>query len=342
MAGPSYLDVVPVFEGARAGQPLDPVGQVEPEMFKLETPRAHGGPCPRRSRRDPWLRDARVRVPEPPQQRRPVQSLLVGRARRDLLTVLEEDLLRRDELLAHGLRRARPPVVEHARPRRPRPYATLLGTDPKSLRVLVGADLPPEPHHAHLATVPVAVRRDGGKVTVEMQIVDEQPLDPAISLPFAQSLAQGRHAGLVQYLVRLDVDSPGATAGSHRAVRLVRERPAAVGEIPDAVDDADPGVAQPGHDVARLVVRLSDVDDDFVAQLENRPNRRNDRVVERDRVPDDGEPGDHVRCGTACRAAGDTARPRRTASRGFPAPRSGPRRAPRSDRHVGRWRAGAR
>src|SRR5437660_12672871 len=95
---------------------------------------------------------------------------------------------------------------------------------------------------------------------------------------------------------------------------VVRRRTAAWGEIPGACEDADPWVAQRRDDVARVVVRLADVHHDFVAQLENRPYGRNDRVVERDRVPDDGEPGDHVRCGIACSAAGDTASPRRTGS----------------------------
>src|SRR5712691_3124927 len=232
--------------------------------------------------------------------------------------------------------------MEHARPCHPRAQTPLFAAEPKSLGVLIRADTLVQPDGADLPSVPMPVRRDRIEVAIEMVVVDEQALDAGLTIPLPYLLAQGGRARLVQHFVRLDVDPPRAAAGGHRAVRLVSQRPAAAREIPDTVDDADSGVAQPRDHVARGVVRLSDVDHDFVAQLENRPNGRNDRVVERDRVPDDGESGDHVRCGIACHAAGDTARPRRTGSRGFPAPRSGPRRAPGSDRRAARWRAGAR
>src|SRR5439155_10642534 len=93
--------------------------------------------------------------------------------------------------------------------------------------------------------------------------VDEQALDAGLPVPVPYLLAQGRGARFVQHLVRLDVDAPLTPAGGDRAVGLVRQRPAAAREVPDAVEDADPWVAQRGDDVARLVVRFADVHHDL-------------------------------------------------------------------------------
>src|SRR6267143_4095511 len=111
--GPSYLDVVPVFEETRARQPLDPVGQIESEVRQLEASRPHGGPPrpPRLPRRDPRLHGARVRAREATEQGRPIEGLELG-VRLQLIRPFVEHLLRRYELPAHGLRRARPAVVE--------------------------------------------------------------------------------------------------------------------------------------------------------------------------------------------------------------------------------------
>src|SRR5882762_1652125 len=77
---PSYFDVVPILEQARAGQPLDPVGQVESEVRQLEASRPHRGP-PHLGRppcRDPRLRDTRMRAPERTEQGRPIERLELG------------------------------------------------------------------------------------------------------------------------------------------------------------------------------------------------------------------------------------------------------------------------
>src|SRR6266404_6105595 len=252
---PSYLHVIAVFEEARRSQALDPVGQIEPEVCELQAPRAYGRPGRgRASRRNPRRRRPRVGAREATQQRRPVQRLLLRRARRDPINLLEEDFLRRDELLAHGLRRARPAVMEHARPCHPRAQAPLFTAEPKSLGVLIRADTLVEPDDADLPSVPMPVRRDRIEVAVEMVVVDEQALDAGLTIPLPYLLAQGRRARLVQHFVRLDVDAPRAAAGGHRAVRLVSQRAAAAREIPDTVDDADSGVAQPRDHVARVVV----------------------------------------------------------------------------------------
>src|SRR5258706_3336682 len=66
-----------------------------------------------------------------------------------------------------------------------------------------------------------------------------------------------------------------------------------------AVDDADARVTDPGHDVTRLIFRLSDVDDDFVTDLEHGGDRRNDGEIELDRVADRSE---ERRVGKECRS----------------------------------------
>src|SRR6266851_5564177 len=185
---PSYFDVVPILEQARAGQPLDPVGQIESEVRRLEASRPHG-PLrpPRPPRRDPRLRYARVRAPERTEQGRPIERLQLG-VRFQLVRPFVEYFLRRDELLAHGLRRSRPAIVKHRRARHACPHASIAGADTKPLSVLVGPDLLAEPHHPHLAAIPVAVRSKGVEVTIEMEVIHEQPLDPAIPFPLAQCL----------------------------------------------------------------------------------------------------------------------------------------------------------
>src|SRR3989442_6278647 len=120
---PSYFDVVPILEQARAGQPLDPVGQIESEVRQLEASRPHDPPRPPRpARRDPRLRYAGVRAPERTEQGRPIQRLQLG-VRFQLVRTFVEYFLRRDELPAHGLRRARPTQAEQpqARERPPQP-----------------------------------------------------------------------------------------------------------------------------------------------------------------------------------------------------------------------------
>ena len=210
------------------------------------------------------------------------------------------------------------------------------------MRVLIGMDLPTEPHNAYFAAIPMAVRRKGVEVAVEVVVVDEQPFDARLSVARAKRLTQRCSARLVKHLVGLDVHAPRAPARRHRPVRLVGERSAATREVPHRVEDLHARIVQPRDDLARAVVGLPDVHDDFVADVEDGSDGRDDRVVEPDRVPDDGEPGDHVRCGAAGRAAGGTVPPLRTASRGCPAPRSALRRARRSTRRVARWRAGGR
>src|SRR5437879_3251594 len=181
--------------------------------------------------------------------------------------------------------------MEHARAGWARPHPAPSRTHPEALRVLVRPDVLTETHGAHLAPIPVPVRRDRDEVTVEVEIIHEQPFDPRIAIPLGEPLAQDARPGLVQHLVRLDVDAPRAAARGHGAVRLEREYAAATGEVPLGVEDPHPRVADARDEVAGLVLGAAYVDDHLVAQVEDGLDRRNDRVVEPDRVPDDGEAG---------------------------------------------------
>jgi len=151
-----------------------------------------------------------------------------------------------------------------------------------------------------------------------MQIVTSSPR-LAARVPTARSFsAQRGRAVLVQHLVGLDVDSqaPGKQPwrGSSRT-RASRRR----AKVPDRVEDADPRVAIPRSARGSRPPTLHVHDDSSKGpESTESPARSGSRAS---LLPDDGEPGDHVRCGTACRAAGGTARPRRTASRGCRAPR---------------------
>src|SRR3989442_6350914 len=133
---PSYFDVVPILEQARAGQPLDPVGQIESEVRQLEASPPHGPPRPPRPpRRDPRLRYAgALRAPERTEQGRPIERLQLG-VRFQLVRPFVEYFLRRHELLAHGLRRSPPAIVKHtlAPHARPPPANAQPDTKPPSV-----------------------------------------------------------------------------------------------------------------------------------------------------------------------------------------------------------------
>src|SRR2546422_6925074 len=146
---PSYFDVVPILEQARAGQPLDPVGQIESEVRQLEASRPHDPPRPPRpARRDPRLRSAGVRAPERTEQGRPIQRLQLG-VRFQLVRTFVEYFLRRDELPAHGLRRGRPAIVKHRRAPHAPPPAAPAPAGTKALSGLQGAELLAYAPHAH-------------------------------------------------------------------------------------------------------------------------------------------------------------------------------------------------
>ena len=87
--------------------------------------------------------------------------------------------------------------MEHPGARDPRPHAPVSGPHPKPLGVLERVDLSTEPHDAHFAAVPMPVRRDRGKVTVEVQVIDQQTLDSRVRVPFAQAITDQRRPRLV-------------------------------------------------------------------------------------------------------------------------------------------------
>ena len=288
--------------------------------------RAHPGARVVAPLRDPGARRPRVLAREAAQQRSPIEPAL-RLARRDPLGRLGKDAARKGELLPQRVGRPGPPVVEHPRTGCPRPQAPLLRAHAEPLRVLVGADVLAQAHAPHLAPVPVPVGRERVEVAVEMEIVDQQAFHPRVPVPLADPLLEDLRAPLVEDLVGLDVESPGAAAGGHRAVGLDGERRAAAGEVPHRVEDAHSRVAERGDQLARAVVRAPHVHDHLVAHVEQRPDGGDDRVIERDGVADDGETGEHVRPGTACRGAAGRRRRPRTRRRASRAPRCAPRTA---------------
>src|SRR5258708_14262912 len=123
-----------------------------------------------------------MRAPDRTEQGRPIERLELG-VRFQLVRAFVEYFFRRDELLAHGLRRARPAIVKHRRPRHARPHPSLAGADPKALGVLKGADLLTEPHPAHLPAIPGPVRGQCLARTLEAQGIHEQSFAPGTTAP---------------------------------------------------------------------------------------------------------------------------------------------------------------
>src|SRR5207244_11189185 len=91
-----------------------------------------------------------------------------------------EDRLRQGELVGEQLRRAGPAVVKHLRSRRPRTDAPQSRPDTEPLRILKGVDVAVEPHAAHFAAVPMAVRRDGVEIPTEVAGGQLKPLHSRI------------------------------------------------------------------------------------------------------------------------------------------------------------------
>src|SRR5439155_22719986 len=115
---------------------------------------------------------------------------------------------------------------------------------------------------------------------------------------FGYLIHEQARATLERDFDRLDVDAPGAAASLHRALRFAEDHPIAFAEVPHRVENADARVIDRGHEVARVVFRLPDGDDDFMAHLEHRANRGDDGEVDFDGVANESEAQKHARTGT--------------------------------------------
>src|SRR6266550_1567682 len=204
-------DVVAELEHPGAGEPLDAVGDVEPQVLELEVAWADAPIGIVAPLGDPLRRDARVRAGERLEQRNPVQVPLRLLARR-ALAAPGIDGLGDLVLLADGAGGARPAVVEHLRAGAPRADLPVVFSDAEPLRALVGTDVALQADAAHLAPIPASTRRDEVEPGVEMPVVDEQPFDPLVPVPLRDSFLEDPRAGLVQHLVGLDVEAPRAAA----------------------------------------------------------------------------------------------------------------------------------
>ena len=189
-------------------------------------------------------------------------------------------------------------------------------------------DVSAESDAAHLTPIPAPARRDPIEGTVEMQVLHEESFDSFIVIPLGDFLFEDVGATLMQYFVGLDVNAPRATARIHGALRLDGQHDVLLGEVPLGIEDTNARVVDGRDEIARLVFGLADVDDDFVADLQHRLDRRNDREVQLDRVPHQRESRQHVRCGTAGCTSGGRDRPRRADGHDCRARRSGLRPAP--------------
>src|SRR6266576_462400 len=321
--------VVAELEDARARQPLDPVGDVEPQMLELQAARADDALRIVGAGVDPLRGGARMGSGERLQQRDPIE---VSGARQLFLEALFApgiDRLRDLALFSDCRGRTRPTLMEHLGVGRACADLAIVGADAKPLRAPMRPDVLAEPNTAYFAAIPNPARRDPIKPAVEMQILHEQAFHSLVPVPLSDLLLQDTCAVLMQHFIGLDIDAPGAATGVHRALRLDGEHDVLLGEVPLGVEDPHARVGDRRHQVARLVFGLADIDDDFVAYLEHRPDRGNDRKVELDGVANDGEAGQHVRSGIAGYTDGDTSR-RPTADRhASRAPRSALPRAPR-------------
>ena len=158
--------------------------------------------------------------------------------------------------------------MKHLGVGRTRTNLPVVRANAKPLRALIGTDIPSETDAARFAPIPTAARRNAIEAAVEVQILDQEAFDALIAVPLGDFFFENVRATLVQHLVSLDVDAPRATARVHRALRLDRQHFVADTELPFPIDDAHARVIDSRHEVTRAVVRGADIDDDFVARLQ--------------------------------------------------------------------------
>src|SRR5712671_968357 len=155
-------------------------------------------------------------------------------------------------------------------------------------------DVMREPDAADLATIPASIRGHAVEAAVEVQIIDQQSLNTRITIPLGHLLLQEAGAVFMKHFVGLEIDPPGAMTRVHRPLGFLGQHGVAALQVPFALDDVHARVADPGHDLARLVIRFADVYDDFVAHAEDREDRRDDRKIQLHGIANERECGQHV------------------------------------------------
>jgi len=137
--------------------------------------------------------------------------------------------------------------------------------------------------------VPPPVSGDRVEPPVEVEIADQQPLDPGIAVVPLNGGGELLGAALVQHLIGLDVCPPWVVALPHGPQRLMAEHRVAPAHVPLGLHDPNLGIADGAHQRQGLVLGASHVDDDLVADRQQRSDAGFHREVQLDRVPDDGE-----------------------------------------------------
>jgi hypothetical protein len=94
---------------------------------------------------------------------------------------------------------------------------------------------------------------DGVKATIEVDVSNQQALDPGVIIHGLNSGPQLVHAALVQHLVRLDVHTPWMQAGLHRPMGLVPKHGVAPRHVPFGFQDPDLGISDRANQFQGLV-----------------------------------------------------------------------------------------
>ena len=98
----------------------------------------------------------------------------------------------------------------------------------------------------------------------------------------------------MQHLVALNVNAPVAGALAQRQVRVMGQSQAVPAQrfVPLRLDDSDFGITDGPDAFERRVGRARNIDDDLVAQRQERADGRRERIAQLDSIANEGEPAD--------------------------------------------------
>ena len=98
----------------------------------------------------------------------------------------------------------------------------------------------------------------------------------------------------MQHFVSLDINAPVAGAFPQRQVGVMRQSQAVLAQrfVPLRLDDADFGIADGPDSFERVIGGARNVDDDFVAQRQQRADGRRKRIAQLDTIANEGESAD--------------------------------------------------
>ena len=145
----------------------------------------------------------------------------------------------------------------------------------------------------HLVPVPVVRRCDDAERSVEVRVAEQQSLHVRIVAQLLARPPDDWQIELMDELVSLQVEAPGAAAHGQCLVGLFREHVAAgvPGSVPDGIHDADFRTVDRRNQIARTVVARAHGHDVLVHDGQYRANRLDDGVAHQHCIPDHREPG---------------------------------------------------